>query len=97
MFLFVFLFLISSKVFAFKEIGDYGVDFYFENNLVNITNNSFVIRYGASGDFDDDWNNRNLKVCIGFSKEVQKTAYMWELSWNDDSTSYTYSQLTLSK
>ncbi len=81
----------SDKISSYQT-----VTFYFELNLSNITDNDFVIRYGASGSFDDDWKNQNLSVYIGLSKEVQKTANMWSLEWID-STHYSYEELTLSK
>lgn len=69
--------------------------FYFESNLANIHNNEFVIRYVASGDFDDNWKNQNVKVYVGVSKETQN---MWELKWdNDEHTRYTSTMLSLSK
>ena len=61
----------GTKVTTFTPIT-----FYFELNLANITNNNFVIRYGASGDSEDNWVNRNVSVYVGASKEEQKTQCM---------------------
>lgn len=54
--------------------------FYFELSIFNIKDNDFVIRYGASGKFSDDWENQNLKIQIGFSKEALKTSNIWKIS-----------------
>ncbi len=73
------------------------VTFYLELNLANINDNYFVVRYGASGSFDDDWKNRNIKVFVGASKEVQKTQNIWALTWNDTThMAYTASKLEIS-
>ena len=57
--------------------------FYVELELLNIVDNDFVIRYGASGNFDDDWKNKNVSVQIGFSKEFRQHSNVWQLAWSD--------------
>lgn len=69
--------------------------FYFEVSIFNIKENDFVIRYGASGKFSDDWENKNLNIQVGFSKEAVKTTNIWYIKWlNDNHTKYQYEKLT---
>ena len=37
-----------------------------------------VLRYGASGKNEDTWDNKNLSVQIGFSKDILKTDHIWK-------------------
>ena len=70
--------------------------FYVELELLNIMDNDFIIRYGASGNFDDDWKNKNVSVQIGFSKEFRQYANVWQLAWdNAEHTQYTCTQLPI--
>lgn len=70
--------------------------FYVELELLNIMDNDFIIRYGASGNFDDDWKNKNVSVQIGFSKELRQYSNVWQLAWsNDQHTQYTCTQLPI--
>lgn len=44
----------------------------FENiPIVEFTDNRFVIRYGASGDWSDDWENKNLKIKLVFKQSIE--------------------------
>lgn len=52
--------------------------FYFEIAIANIKENDIVLRYGASGKNEDTWDNKNLSVQIGFSKDILKTDHIWK-------------------
>lgn len=68
--------------------------FYFEVSLYNIQDNDFVIRYGASGNYDDDWSISNVRIQIGASYEAVKTSCGWMLQWlNENHTQYSYNEL----
>ncbi len=66
--------------------------FYFEIDIANMLSNSFVIRYNASGYWNDDWENTNLKIQVAASKELRKTTNVWQLYKNNGG--YTYTKLT---
>jgi hypothetical protein len=53
--------------------------FYLEVAVANLNNNDFVIRYGASGQFEDDWQNENIQVQIGWSFEDVIANYIWKI------------------
>lgn len=72
--------------------------FYVELELLKIQDNNFVIRYGASGNYDDDWMNKNIEVQIGFSKQFRSYSNVWQLEWdNPEHTQYTCTSLPISK
>lgn len=68
--------------------------FYFEIDINNVRDNDFVIRYGASGAFKDDWVTKNVKVQVGWSKETVITSHVWTLEWINSNT-YRFTQLPI--
>lgn len=68
--------------------------FYFEVDINNVRDNDFVIRYGAGGSFSDDWKNKNVKIQVGWSKEIVMTSHIWYLKWIN-STTYQITQLPI--
>lgn len=89
---------LTGCTFEYKSKNYSKLYFYTEVSIFNIKNNDFVIRYGASGKLADTWQNTNLNIQIGFSKEAPKTSNIWKISWlNDEHTKYEYECLSIAK
>lgn len=91
---------ITSGIFehgsGYKEENSSQYTFYCELPLSALHDNDFVIRYGSSGLFQNDWRNNEVYVQVGASTEVRKTVNVWKIIWNNqEHTSYTYTQLGL--
>lgn len=68
--------------------------FYCEIPIDALHDNDFVIRYGSSGAFQNDWANSEVTVQLGASRETRKTVDVWKIVWdNSEHTTYTYTSL----
>jgi len=41
---------------------------FYDIDITKFSNNEFIIRYGADGDFEDTWYNKELKIKLIFNK-----------------------------